>query len=331
MEGQNPVQNAVQSVSNQLSEIKLPSTQDISSSVGNTISSVGNTFTAAQDSISKTISDFSSQGVVGASQDFLNSNSIIAKVVFLFLVIIVFLFLVNLGIKLIYYFTKTPNKTYVLNGLAPGSANITVSQNPADPVSATVYRSNNEKTGIEFTWSIWLNISDLKQAAEGTECGKLSHIFNKGNSKFNATTGVATVNNAPGLYVCEKTNTLRVYIDTLDKNDNYLEITNIPLKKWFHCAIRLQNKIVDVYINGVIAGRKVLDGVPKQNYDSVIIAANGGFTGQLSNLVYYDSALSVFGINNIILGGPNMTQTGAIGTNKNYYSYLSTDWYASKT
>lgn len=327
MEGQNPVQNAVQSVSNQLSEIKLPTTQDISSSVGNTLSNVGSTLTAAQDSITKTIGDFSSQGVVGASQDFLNSNSIIAKVVFLLLVIIVFLFLVNLGIKMIYYFTKTPNKTYVLNGLAPGGANITVSQNPADPVSATVYRSNNEKTGIEFTWSVWLNISDLKKA--GGDCTKLSHIFNKGNNNFGAN-GVATVNNAPGLYICEETNKLRVYMDTFDSNANYLEIDNIPLKKWFHCAVRLQNKIVDVYINGVIAARKVLTGVPKQNYDSVIIGANGGFTGQLSNLVYYDSALSVFGINNIILGGPNMTQTGAIGTNKNYYSYLSTDWYSSK-
>ena len=328
MEQQNPIQNAVQSVSKQFSEMKLPTTESISSGISSTINNVGNTFTSAQESISKTFNDFSSQSVVGANQDFLNSNSIIAKVVFLLLVIIVFLFLVNLGIKMIYYFSKPSKATYVINGVVPGSANINVSQNPSDSNSATIYRSNNETTGIEFTWSVWLNISGLVNG-DG-KCNKLSHIFNKGNNKFSETTGVANVNNAPGLYICEGTNTLRVYMDTFNNNDNYLEITNIPLKKWFHCAVRLQNKILDVYINGVIVARKVLDGVPKQNYDNVYIGSNGGFNGQLSNLVYYDSALSVFGINNIIFRGLNMQQSTSVGTNSNYFTYLSNDWYSSK-
>jgi hypothetical protein len=328
MEQQNPIQNAVETVSKQFSEMKLPTTESISTGMNSTINAVGNTFTNAQESISKTLNDFSSQSLVNANQDFLNSNSIIAKVVFLLLVLIVFLFLVNLGIKMIYYFSTPAKATYVINGVVPGSANINVSQNPGDSNSATIYRSNNETTGIEFTWSVWLNINGLANGSG--KCSKLSHIFNKGNNNFSSSTGVADVNNAPGVYICEGNNTLRVYMDTFSSNNNYLEITNIPLKKWFHCAIRLQNKILDVYINGVIVARKVLDGVPKQNYDNVYIGANSGFNGQISNLVYYDSALSVFGINNIILRGPNMTQSGAVSTNKNYYTYLSNDWYSSK-
>jgi hypothetical protein len=76
-------------------------------------------------------------------------------------------------------------------------------------------------------------------------------------------------------------------MDTVTNNNNYLDVTNIPLKKWFHLAIRIQNTVMDVYINGVITARKVLAEVPKQNYNNVNVGYNSGFSGQLSNLCYY--------------------------------------------
>ena len=37
-----------------------------------------------------------------------------------------------------------------------------------------------------------------------------------------------------------------------------VEITNLPIARWFHLSIRMENKIMDVYINGVVAKRVLL-------------------------------------------------------------------------
>lgn len=325
-----PVQNTFDSITKQVSEIKLPeiNTQQIGENIGNTVNNISETFDSARATVSSSLNDFSSQNVVNASQDFLNSNSIIAKFVFLILVVIVFLFLLNLGIKLIQYFLKPSKNVYLIDGLVPGSSSVTVSQNPKSADSVIVYRSNNQSKGIEATWSVWLYVENFSKKVNTTG-ETFSHIFNKGNSMFNEN-GVASVNNAPGLYISDSTNKLRVYMDTVVDNKNYLEITNIPLKKWFHVAIRIQNNVLDVYINGTISARKNLMDVPKQNYDDVHICKNGGFQGQLSNLYYADYAMSVVGINNFILKGPNLKQSSMVKTNIGYYSYLSNLWYSSK-
>lgn len=117
-------------------------------------------------------------------------------------------------------------------------------------------------------------------------------------------------------------------MDTLvsdDKNDT-ITINNIPIKKWFHLAIRVKNTVMDVYVNGVIAQRQVLSNLPKQNYESVYVAQQGGFTGSISNLRYYQYALNVFEINNIVNYGPNMNIAKS-SPSTNDYHYLSKNWY----
>jgi hypothetical protein len=68
---------------------------------------------------------------------------------------------------------------------------------------------------------------------------------------------------------------------------------------------------------------------PKQNYYDITVC--GGFNGSLSNLRYYDHALNVFDINNIIMFGPNTipsklaSNSGGSGN----YAYLSSQWYTN--
>ena len=103
------------------------------------------------------------------------------------------------------------------------------------------------------------------------------------------------------------------------------------MNKWVHVALRLENTVLDVYINGTISGRMVLTSVPKQNYYDVNVCGNSGFSGKLSNLRYYDHALSAFEINNVVAAGPN-TETSSkssITSGKDAY-YLSSQWFASK-
>lgn len=335
------VQNTVQSIRENIPQID---TQKISTNMNEGFQNVSNTIASTNDSIKNSMNQFSSQSTVNAGQDFLNSNSIIAKFAFVILILIIFLVLVNLGTKLIVYFTQPPKSPYLINGIASGNSNINISQNPKNPDAVTIFRSNNENKGIEATWSIWLLINDLNNVKSNTGKPTFSHIFNKGNAEFftqsnsnsnNEKVGIATVNNAPGIYVVDGTNTnyLRVFFDTVNNNNNYVDIQNIPLKKWFHITVRIQNNIMDIYTNGIISERKIFNEVPKQNYDDVHICYNGGFNGSLSDLVYYDHALGVFEINNIILRGPNtkMSNIMSANTSANFSYYLSNLWYNSQT
>lgn len=339
----NTVKETVQNLGNQI-QIPEVDTQQMATKMGENIKNVSDTITQATSNVSQNLNEFSSQNTVAAGQEFLNSNSIIAKFAFLIFALIVFLFLLNLGIRLIIYFTEPVKSPYLVYGAISGNSNINIPQNPKNADSITIFRSNNQKKGIEFTWTSWLLINDLNSSKTNTGSDKptFSHIFNKGDSTFikydalnndvkKSKIGVASINNAPGLYISDGTqNFLRVYMDTIRDNNNYIDIDNIPLKKWFHIALRLQNNILDVYINGVISKRQKFADVPKQNYDNVNICYNGGFNGQLSNLTYYDYALGVFDINNIILKGPNVTQSSianSANVSSNSY-YLSNLWYS---
>ena len=39
--------------------------------------------------------------------------------------------------------------------------------------------------------------------------------------------------------------------------DAKIELDNIPLNKWINLIVRVENKALDVYVNGTIAGRHV--------------------------------------------------------------------------
>lgn len=307
--------------STQTSNIQMPQfIQDGMKSMTDGISNV-------KTSVSESVNQFSNEP--GASSGFSFSNTIIAKFAFLILVLIVFMFLFNLGITLIAYFSGPSSNPYVVKGMMDGTYSVMVPQDPGTKSSVTLLRSNNKNSGIEFTWSVWLYISDLNSSTT-----KFQHIFNKGDNKYNTSTNLAEVNNAPGLYLNPGDNALRVIMNTVNAYDtnNMVDISNIPIRKWFNVAIRLQNNLLDIYVNGTISARKVLENVPKQNYNNVYVCQNGGFAGKLSDLRYFSSALNVFEINQIVTKGPN-TSTSSLTDDqkaKGNYTYLSTSWYRSK-
>jgi|UniRef100_A0A6C0H2R2 hypothetical protein len=290
------------------------------------VQNASESFNQMQTNVSQSLDDFSKQVDTNAtaSSQFLQSNTIVAKFAFLILVLIGFLLLMNLGIYLIGYFTSPSKNPYLIKGMAEGNSGQVISQDPKDTSSVPIFRSNNETTGAEFTWSCWLFINDL-----GNDGKKYQHIFNKGDGNFSSVDNLTNVNNAPGVYLSPMANSLHIIVDTVDVNDKntVIDISNIPIKKWFHMALRLKNNIVDVYINGTISNRLILQNVIKQNYNNVYVSQNGGFNGKLSNLRYYSYALNVFEINSVVYSGPNLTISDSVLKQKNY-SYLSNIWYS---
>ena len=181
---------------------------------------------------------------------------------------------------------------------------------------------------MEFTYSIWIYVNDINPANKPP----YQNIFNKGNATYDAS-GIATVNNAPGLYLDNTKNQLIVVMSTVSNTNpmQMVEVPKIPLRKWFHVALRLKNTFLDVYINGTITTRMVLTDVPKQNYFDVQVCQNGGYNGSYADLRYHDHALSVFEINNIVVWGRN-TNAAANGSSSDatgFPYYLSNLWYSN--
>jgi hypothetical protein len=246
--------------------------------------------------------------------------------------------------------------------MLPGDATQIFQQTPGNG-NPVIYRSNNQSGGVEFTWSTWLNIRNVPKGFDNNQ-PIAKPIFVKGTNKFTSTATVndiiydkiATVNNGPGLYLVpynDKNDNTGVDIPTDTSNNQagllYVMdlvspiagdiatpkpfaavIPNLPLGKWFHVAIRLQNKVLDCYINGIITNRISFgDQVPKQNYENIVYAGNDGFSGLISNLRYHDHALSVFEINSIVYYGPNLKSASV--QSSGFFDYLGQPWYKTST
>lgn len=319
---------------------EVPTLKSVSSDASTTMQSMGNSMNEMKDGVKSSLSDFSNKSVMNASTEFLDSNSLLAKLSFIILVLIVFMILLKFLMSLVGYFVSPSSNPYIISGSLTGTNMATITQEPGKDTTIEILRSNDRTKGMEYTWSTWLFLNSP------THSSVASSIFVKGSSLFDAS-GISYTN-GPGMYV--KTTdasgatvcNLYIVIDHIggeainvgnnnEGRDN-ITVSSIPIKKWVHVALRLSNMVLDVYVNGTIAKRHNMDKIPKQNSSDIIVGGNAGFKGKLSNLRYYSYALNVFEINNIVMGGPTLTpsklEPDPYASSGNY-SYLSNQWYSS--
>ncbi len=321
-----PQAEPISTGTNKISPVVAEAVNNTSDGVSSMASNVSDNVNSASNYVKDSISSFSDSDLVGSSSSFLESNTLIAKFAFLILVLIIFMILLNLGVKLLGYFLKPSGDPKLINGTMNASNEVIIYQDPKNPDSISILRSNNQNKGIEFTWSLWIYINDT------TKSPKYSHIFNKGNANY-SDNGIATVNNGPGLYLENDTNNLSIVMNTVavSNQEEILTVKDIPLRKWFNCIIRIENTALDVYINGGIVARTVLQDVPKQNYQNVNVCKNGGFNGNIADLQYFDKSLSIFQINNIVSWGRNTNAASESSSNDatGFPHYLSNLWYSA--
>ena len=255
---------------------------------------------------------------VSGIRDFLNSNTLVSKVVFLILVIIVFILLLRAGVSLMTWLFEPASSPHLTSGMKDAKKLLVIPQDPKNPNSIPVMRSINQRNGLEFTWTVWIYVDDLVY-----KNGQRKHIFHKGTERLNGDQ-TAFPNNGPGLYIHPTRNSLIVVMNTFKNILEEVEVTDLPLHKWVNVAIRVKGNIMDVFINGDVALRHVFDSVPKQNYGDVYVNMNSGFNGLLSDLWYHDYALSGTQIEQIVDAGPNMTMDD---TTSVFPHYLSLNWF----
>lgn len=323
----------------------IPDTNDVKNAFTSATTSVSNGIENVKTGVQNTLGEFSEKGVMNASNEFLESNGLFAKFAFIILVLIIFLFLFKMGISIIAYFTQVSSSPYIIKGLLEGSSLVEIPQDPTDKDAKPILRSVNQQNGVEFTWSVWLFLQYNKPIDVNNL--RFDTIFLKGAPNFSSTTNTNPANgpitisgtsnvNGPGLYIGKDQTNGTVSLlfgmdDITSKSGGAIAIPNLPLNKWVHVAFRLQNTVLDAYVNGIISNRAHLLNAPKQNFYNIFVAPNGGFQGQLSNLQYFNRALNVFEINNIVMFGPNLSNSKYSNSSKNAtgnYSYLNTSWYS---
>ncbi len=298
-----------------------------------------------KEGVGKSLGDFSNKSVVDASSEFLDSNSLLAKLSCIILVLIAFMVILKFMMSLVGYFMSASSNPYIIYGKMSGSDTATITQEPGLPTTIEISRSNDRMSGMEYTWSTWLYLNEKIVTTSGS--GPAQNIFVKGGFDLSGGDKFA-ITNGPGMYVQTSTDSsgshcnLLVVVDIIGgdavvpnsttSGRETIKIEYVPIKKWVHVAVRLSNMIMDVYVNGTIAKRHNMTKLPKQNSSNIIVCGNSGFSGSLSNLRYYSYALNVFEINNIVMGGPNLSasslSTDSIAASGNY-SYLSNQWYSS--
>lgn len=95
-----------------------------------------------------------------------------------------------------------------------------------------------------------------------------------------------------------------VELDQTMSND----IDNIPLKRWFHVGIVVNEQSTDVYIDGKLRASQAIETEIKQNNGQIWSTQDGGFAGALTQLRYYDTALNSNRIYDIYQWGPDPWQ-----------------------
>lgn len=279
--------------------------------------------------VSGATEQFRNSEYVKGSKEFLESNSLVSKIAFLFLVILVFILLMRVGGWILSQFFGTPSNPVLFKGMKDASTMTVIPQNPSLTSSITVLRSVDEQQGIEFTYSFWMYIRDWDLNG-----GRYKHVFHKGNDgmAFKTTetqqAGIVYPNNAPGVYLHPTENTMVVIMNTFDNITEEVHIRDIPLRKWLHVAIRVEGTRMDTYVNGTIASRHVFGSVPRQNYGDVYINMNGGYNGYFSQLQYFRKGLTIREIQNLSIAGADMEMTD--NTMQVKPPYFSLRWYTNQ-
>lgn len=267
------------------------------------------------------IQPFSSTKYLEGGRDFLYSNSIVAKFAFLILILILFMFIIRLGVSFMAWFFSPEKNPVLIKGMIKSKQHHIYEQDPIMKGSQIIMRSVNDNGGLEFTWSVWIFVDDFSYMQN-----EYKHIFHKGDDFINSQ-GLAYPNNGPGLYITPKTNNLMVVMNTFNKINEEVIIQDLPLNKWVNVIIRVSNqRQLDVFINGTLTKRHILDSVPKQNYGNVFVSMNGGFSGNTSLLQYFSNAIGTNEIQSIVDKGPNMKMLDS-DMSQGKPRYLSMRWF----
>jgi hypothetical protein len=289
-------------------------------------------------------------GINTSSASFLLGDGTIPQVLLALIAgLILFITLYSFESLVVAYNGYANSKVLLVPNTSPSSSSIVIVQDPKLPDPKMVLASDNERTGVEFTYSFFLYVDPATMNTAGDTVDVLKQVFYKGYSKPFPLLG-------PGVFVRSSMNTMRVFMNSYKSWYSYVDIPNIPLAKWFHTALVFRANNLEVYVNGNMAGRISMESTaPYQNYENVVIFGGNSYDsgstryanqgtgtgeafkvgpaiiGQISRLSYYRYALSFSEIQANVNEGPSSQIDLPSGASPNSYmgSTLTDTWYTA--
>lgn len=152
--------------------------------------------------------------------------------------------------------------------------------------------------GMNQAFSTWIYVKDFNY-----KFGEYKSILWKGNPG----TGSNSVH-SPSLWLYPLTNSLKVVTSTQDSSAvESCDIPNIPLMTWVHICYVLNNRTVDIYINGKLERSCALRNLPVLTADPVYMTMgkpNPGFYGKIGKTQYFTKSLMPTDVMNLYQQGP---------------------------
>jgi len=195
-------------------------------------------------------------------------------------------FIIFLVIMWLYrYFFTDPTRTSLLS---MGKGNTSVIK------SYTQITGNAEST--DFTYSMWIYVSDWNY-----KMGENKIIVQRKNNSNELFPEIKLAPSSNDLII-----NMHVFSDVGSGESTsqtipatQCKVTNIPLQKWTHIIVTVNNRALDTYIDGKLVKTCLLNGVPKIDGQTNINicppnAVNGmaGYDGFIAKVRYYSRALN---------------------------------------
>jgi hypothetical protein len=218
-------------------------------------------------------------------------SSTMGKVIF-FIVLVLFLAFL---IYLIYAAVKVSNINSTNN---PIIINDVIDAYVARPA----FQLPQLSQGMNHTFSTWIYVKDWNY-----NFGQYKNILWKG-TPHNSTDSTKPTIHSPSIWLYPLTNSLKVITSsTVPEKVESCDIQNVPLMTWVHITYVLNNRTVDIYINGKLERSCALKGIPILSADPVYMTTgspNAGYYGKIGKTQYFTKALLPNEVANIYQQGP---------------------------
>lgn len=188
--------------------------------------------------------------------------------VVLVLIILVFFFTLE-GLYSAFTYSKqkmTPLMNYTASST---ERTLAVHQDPTKYQDAIpILFSDNEPTGTEFAYSFYLYVNP----STFTNSAVLYHVWHKGF-------GCVWPLMGPGVFIRGETNTMRIVMNTFANPYTFVDVANIPVKKWFHVVLNCRRSGLEVHVNGNLANKiRFENTMAYQNFQDIVLFSNANYS-----------------------------------------------------
>lgn len=192
-------------------------------------------------------------------------------------ILLILLALVVIYVIYLLFFKDSKKTTLVSSHNAKESTIISANKLPNS-------NSNN------FTYSCWVYINDWNY-----RFGEQKVVFGRLDQNRDPCPSVVLGANQNNLDI-----TLSVYPDTSETQEIVMparvhtcQVQNIPIQKWVCIILTVNNRALDIYLDGKLVRTCMLPGVPRVAPSSdVYLTPNGGFDGFVKDFEYHSYAVN---------------------------------------